>query len=97
MLSAYPSNIYRKEAGNDTYSFLKYLNYQGAYENSYFDKYPSVNIQTPYWYQVTNVYTDHSVVPAVTYESIPGYAPNSDDDFVMVFVTSIPENDRCKH
>lgn len=86
-------NIYRKEGENQTYAFLKHIDYQVTYYNSYFDKYPSVNIQTPYWYKVTNVYTDHSVVPAVTYESIPGYAPNSDDDFVMVFVTSIPESE----
>ena len=86
-------NIYRKDDGYDSYVFLNHIDYQVTYYNSYFDKYPSVNIQTPYWYKVTNVYIDHSVVPPITYESIPGYAPNSDDDFVMVFVTSIPENE----
>ncbi len=82
-------NIYRKDDDSDIYSLLKHIDYKNAEENSYFDKYPSVDFQTPYWYKLTNQYTDNSCVPPVTYESLPAYAPNSDDDFVMVFVTKL--------
>jgi hypothetical protein len=81
-------NIYRKDDDGDMYSLLKHIDYKNTEENSYFDKYPSVDFQTSYWYKITNQYTDNSCILPIIYESLPAYAPNSDDDFVMVFVTS---------
>lgn len=85
-------NIYRSEGDDSNYILYDFFDVQGNFYNSWYDNYPSIDMQTPYGYKVTNVYTYSGIIPPVTYESLPALVNNSDDDFVMVFVTGESES-----
>lgn len=86
-------NMYRSEGDDSNYTLYDFIETQGYTYNSWYDTL-NIDMQTPYWYKITNVYKNYSIVPPVTYESLPATVNNSDDDFVMVFVTGENENIR---
>jgi len=85
-------NIYRSEGDDSNYYLYDFTETQGYIYNTWYDPYPNIDMQSPYWYKVKNVYRNYSIVPPLTYESLPATVNNSDDDFVMVFVTGENEN-----
>ena len=82
--------IYRKEENSDsvfkTYDYYKIFN--GGWGFTYFDEYPSIDLNKTYSYQVRSASVNHWVIPKDTILSLPAYAKiNGDEDYVTVLVT----------
>jgi len=85
-------NIYRKSGLDTNYQLIHLEEYNNITEYEFKDEYPGVDLQTPYWYKITQNYINIFKEPVDTIETLPIYIDNSDDDFVMVFVTGENEN-----
>ncbi len=84
-----------RKTGND--SNYKYYAFVEDYNNDveYIDKYPNVDIQESYSYQVQSAWINHWLTPEDTIFSLPAFAKiNDTEDFVTILVTHFPENNK---
>ena len=88
-------NVYRMDEDDTAYQLRAFVKSSYIDEVSFIEKYPDVNIQESYTYQLRNTWVNQWVVPTDTLLSLPAYAKiNGDEDFVSILVTHYPENSK---